>query len=292
MRASCTNRPEARIRSAGPLAAIMMTSALFVSCLTGSPLIDTAMTIGRGLLGTALDNYAPAYKSDLELFLDAVIRVPKPPGTLQDSDAVLATANAKAEPEPIALDVVLLAQTQDADGKVNVETIEDGDRLTQEHNIKFSVRVNRTCHLYIISIDGSGWLEPLFPFSKARLSSGQTNPVPGGVTLGFPAGSDWFYLDEFTGVETLYFVASHEPREDLERILQKFVAKERPAIDAESAASVPAPAVVKRGFGGKRKGYTMTVQSSDSAEHRVDTSRFVSDLEAAGLVVTRWFHHD
>ena len=62
------------------------------------------------------------------------------------------------------------------DGGANPEA---GDRF------KIVVRLNCDCYLYIMSIDGSGWAEPVFPKKDGKTP----NPVSKDQEYAFPEGS-------------------------------------------------------------------------------------------------------
>lgn len=302
---------------------VVALSCAAVSC-TGNPLIDTALNIGKNMISAAASNYAPSYSDDLTKLVEALVQIPDraptdnramasldamDPGSEDDSDtpgyaasfggntvspdgdgtgAVTSTA---ARPT-IELDISLLKEIQLANGAYEAVPLEDGDVVTKENLVKLRVRTNVECYLYIASVDGTGWAQPMFPGAAENLAVSHTNPVSPGVEYSFPEGDDWYELDDYTGVETLFFVASHEPRKDLERAFAKLALNTRPEINPETAVAVTEPAVVTRGFGGKRTGRSTYVTTSDSRRHSIKPAQFISKIGSDALVVTRYFQHD
>jgi hypothetical protein len=76
-----------------------------------------------------------------------------------------------------------------------------------------------TCYIYIFQVDSLNNLDQLLPNSQA-LREG--NPVEGEKTYRIPSGGNYFVLDNNTGRETIYLVASRWPAEDIEELYAKF----------------------------------------------------------------------
>ena len=73
------------------------------------------------------------------------------------------------------------------------------------------------CFVYVVNIGPDGRVSQLFPNPAINLH----NPCRRGQKYEIPDGINWFTLDEKTGVETNFLVASLEPLPDLESLLQK-----------------------------------------------------------------------
>ena len=208
-------------------------------------------------------------------------------------------APASSEPAPaLALEVSVLKETVEGGRSIPVP-IQDGDVLYDRFgshgagdNIKFMFRANATAYVYVISIDGTGWIQPIFPGAYA----GFTNPVEPNKTYLFPEGSTWAPLDSYRGVEHLYFIASRGPKPDLEKSLALFASRVRD-VDASRAeqgpvelAQVTTEAPLSRGFEAPRKSAVHDVPSSAGETFKVDAQLF-SGAGPGDIVVTRWFRH-
>ncbi len=188
----------------------------------------------------------------------------------------------------IALDVALLRKTPTG---VPVP-IQDGDVLKDgrgdpQAGDKFKIvfRPTADCYVYVIAIDGSGWAQGLFPSKHSTL----TNPVRKGQEYVLPEGPYWYSLDQYRGVETIYFVASYQQRTDIEQILTRIAGRER------SATAVPAKVeqapVLPNGFGAAQPGPPAVVKT-ESGETLVTPTRFFPNQAGEDLRVTRWFRHE
>jgi len=303
--------PSARRTRATPLGlAILATLAGVLTACAGG-LGEIAIDAGRKfLLGTASQNYQADYSNNLEKLLDVLVKKdanqqPPPP---PDPNAPPVTPPppigtdpaAVAPPPPMPLPVatgplqveVALLREVVVDGRPIPVPIEDGEILRDGFgrdepgdNLRISVRSNAPCFLYVISIDATGWAQPLFPGPNSSVS----NPIEGGRVLLLPE-TQWLYLDAYRGVETLYFVASYQRRDDLEQVLTQLAAKTRPETDP--VARVDRPAQIARGFAGTRPGASTLVPSSTGEPHPVIPQSFMSQVSGADLVITRWFRHE
>ena len=120
---------------------------------------------------------------------------------------------------PISLDV-LLVKKHLVNGVKSYLPIKDGDVLfdgrgNPQAGDKFRVmfRANTNCYVYVIAVDGTAWAQGIFP----PASNPFANPVKAGQQYLLPEGNNWFSLDQFKGIETIFFVASHERRPDIEQ---------------------------------------------------------------------------
>lgn len=299
---------------------VVVVAAHLVSC-TGVPLVGAAMEIGRNLLSTAAANYAPAYSENLKTLINALGKTPaiKLTGaetgeaTFVDEQAADGMADpATIEPDPLApeggenparkgpvaieLDIAIMKEIE-VDGRFMPIPIENGDMIRDGggvenagDNLKICFRTNTRCSVYVIGIDATGWVSILYPDEGFDMG----NPVLPQKEYMIPGGNVWYYLDQYRGKETVYFVASHERRMDLEEILVKLDAQTRPEFRPDQEVKqVQEVAVVERlrGFAGKRPGRTALVPTSDSREQEVTPTQFYAKFVDADLVITRWFNH-
>lgn len=80
-----------------------------------------------------------------------------------------------------------------------------GTTLKTGDQFRVNFKTDNDGYVYVINFDGSGKSQIIFPHPEA----GATNFVKGGQTYEIPASvANWYYLDEVTGKETLYVIAS------------------------------------------------------------------------------------
>jgi hypothetical protein len=191
----------------------------------------------------------------------------------------------------LSLDVALLAQTRTSSGGIGLTQVEDGATLydggtdpASGDKIKLSFRASCDCHLYVIGIDATGWVTRIYPAPDDPVL-----PLAAEKDYLLPAGDTWWGLDEYKGVEQIYFVLSKQRRTDLEQVLSQ-LPDQRPTV-ASGYRGIREPAVVPvRGLVQVHSPAPTTVPTSYGAQQVTPTS-FVSSLDGADLVVTRWFDH-
>jgi hypothetical protein len=199
---------------------------------------------------------------------------------------------------PLAIEVGVLRE-EIVDGRSIPVPVQDGEVLYDRFgthgegdNIKFMFRANVDAYVYVVAIDGTGWIQPVFPSGYA----GFANPVKANQTYLFPEGATWAPLDSYRGVEHLYFIASRFPRPDLEKSLVAIashlreVDSTRKESDKELLASVVTEAPIARGFDTARKSVVTEVPSATGEKFPVDAQIFASNGQGE-IVVTRWFRH-
>ena len=189
--------------------------------------------------------------------------------------------------EPVTLDVALIRQVNSAAGK-QVTLIQDGETLKDGPDgdrFKLVVRTNCECFVYIVSIDGAGWAQPVFPLANSVVA----NPLKPEVEQAFPDGPYWFTLDQFKGVETLFLVASPARRTDLEESLTQLAGQQRPSTQA--TAQVEEPAVIPNGFGKTQAGHATQVRDGAQPPVQVTALSYVAAKPGDDVRVTRWFKH-
>jgi hypothetical protein len=192
----------------------------------------------------------------------------------------------------VAIDVALIRQKQTAKGK-EVVIMNDGDVLTDGgekkdagDKFKLVVRTSCDCYVYIVSIDGSAWAEPVFP-AKAGTTA---NPVKKDQEVAFPEGPYWFSLDQVKGIETFYVVASANRRTDLEESMAKMAAETRPS--STIVAKVEEPPVIPRGVGATKTRGIITVKDDTGTATQVTPLSYMAGQPGQDVTVTRWFKHE
>jgi hypothetical protein len=203
-----------------------------------------------------------------------------------------ASAPGAAPATPIGLEVALLRQEIKEGQKVPV-IMEDGDvvkdgRGDPQAGDKFKIvfRPDADGYVYVISIDGSGWAQGLFPSQNS--SAG--NPVSKDQIYVLPEGNNWYSLDQYRGIETIYLVASFQRRPDIEESVKIIAGRERPA--SAVPQQVTEPAVIPQGFGTSAPGKETTIKSDSGQGSQVKLTAFYSRQPNEDLRLTRWFKHE
>jgi hypothetical protein len=192
----------------------------------------------------------------------------------------------------VAIDVALVRQKQAAKGKV-VALMNDGEVLHDGggkkdagDKFKLVVRTNCDCYVYIVSIDGSAWAEPVFP-AKAGTTP---TPVKKDQEMAFPEGPYWFSLDQVKGIETFYVVASTNRRTDLEESMAKMAAETRPV--GTIVAKVEEAPVIPGGVGSTKTRGIITVKDEADNATQVTPLSYEASQPGQDVTVTRWFKHE
>ena len=193
---------------------------------------------------------------------------------------------------PISLDVLLVRKTI-RNGAVTLLPIHDGDimrdgRGNPQAGDKFRImfRANIDCYVYVIAIDGSAWAQGVFPPPGNPFA----NPVSEGKQYVIPEGDNWFSLDQFKGIETIFFVASQQKRDDIETIMTRIAGHERNPSDTPHEVT-EAP-IIPQGFArSHRSPSPFAVQTGFQQGHQLLPTTFLANTAGEALRVTRWFRH-
>ena len=193
---------------------------------------------------------------------------------------------------PISLDV-LLVKKQMVNGVQSYLPINDGDTLfdgrgNPQAGEKFRVmfRANTDCYVYVIAVDGSAWAQGIFPTASTPFA----NPVKAGQQHVLPEGTNWFSLDQFKGIETIFVVASHARRPDIEQILTTITGRERHP--SEKPKAVSEPAIIPNGYSGARAGSSpFAFQASQNQQQELLPTTYFVKTAGEDLRITRWFRH-
>jgi hypothetical protein len=193
---------------------------------------------------------------------------------------------------PISLDVLLVKKHM-VNGVQSYLPIKDGDVLRDgrgnpKAGDKFRVmfRPHTDCYVYIIAVDGSAWAQGLFPSASAPFA----NPVKAGQQYVLPEGTNWFSLDQYQGIETIFFVASKGRRTDIEDILNVITGRERSPLEKPHAVSEPA--IIPNGYSGTRPGSTpFAVHTSQQQQKELLPTTYFVKTAGEDLRITRWFRH-
>ena len=106
--------------------------------------------------------------------------------------------------------------TRGTTGEKEVEKIiKEGDTLYSNDYCRISFELKKNAYAYILYLNSTGTLEQLYPGPRAM----RPQKVLGNTRYVIPPGDDsWFQLDEQTGTETVFLVASEEPISNLKEV--------------------------------------------------------------------------
>ena len=153
----------------------------------------------------------------------------------------------------------------------------NGSRLSSDDRYRILLRAPENTHFYVFQIDSRGQIDWAFPKNSVSAHSTGSNPAPANTTVKVPEGEGaMFFLDERTGVEHLYAVATRLRWNALESKLAELSSDQEHNV--ADALRVDAPIDLKlRGIGG--------IASDDDTGESLDTG-----IQGV-LAKETWFHH-
>jgi len=105
---------------------------------------------------------------------------------------------------------------------------DSGGRRNHGDLYKIFFKMNRSAYVYIMQLDSTGMIYPLFPSKTYGSGPGMENPLPGNQLHQIPpAKRMWIYLDKNKGEESIYFFFSTNPRPDMEAMFKFFEQRNR-----------------------------------------------------------------
>ncbi len=193
----------------------------------------------------------------------------------------------------IQLDVALVKK-RIVNGAVTLTPIKDGDILKDgrgdiRRGDKFRImfRANCDCYVYVIAIDGSAWAQGVFP----TLTNPFGNPVTKGKQYVIPDDKNWLSLDQYKGIETIFFVASPQKRQDIEKIVASIAGKERNP-KAKPVAVSQAPIIPAGYHGSQLSGSPFVLGNQTEPTTNLMPTTYFSQTAGESLRITRWFRHE
>jgi hypothetical protein len=251
-----------------------------LGCSGLGAVVPIAVKLGKSLLEAATANYSPSYAEAIEELIAAMTK-PAPE-----------ESSARPAGPPLAIEVAILREASE-EGRTSLVPIEDGAVLRDGgadpesgDKFKISFRSGQRCHVYVLAIDGTGWVTSVFPGAESPFG----NPVEPGRTYLIPDGARWYALDEHKGVEHVYLLASLERRPDIEELQADFARRVRPEL--AEYRRVAEAAVATRGIVAVGPGKATQVAGEDGRLHAVTPTSFLADVDGFDLVLTRWFVHE
>lgn len=114
-------------------------------------------------------------------------------------------------------------------GKGEFRNLTKGSVLRSGDHYKIIFTPTENCYVYIFQVDSANKIYRLFPMeSFAGVTVNNFNPVDAGKTYYIPAEKKSFILDQQTGTEKIYFLASYQQDIELEEQYQRaFVAQQQ-----------------------------------------------------------------
>jgi hypothetical protein len=98
------------------------------------------------------------------------------------------------------------------------QTVSRDTTLKTGDQIKFFIKLNKSCYLYLIYQSSQEELSILFPYRFKLLA--KDYQISGNHYI--PKGDQWFELDEYTGLEKFYLLASAKRLFELEALINEY----------------------------------------------------------------------
>ena len=309
-RARAARRVEAGFGARGSL----VLAALTIAAGCASPLLPVAVKLGADLISAAANNYSKTYSREVEALLLALytenvakmqsgqeasgpgVAAYPPAGgqqALQGSPYPSQSATAAA---PIVFDVAILAQraSERAARRTQPVPIQDGEVLRDGGSdprkgdvVKFSFRANCDCYVYVIGVDATAYVARVFPEKGG-------NRVRANRQYIVPQGTAWYGLDEYKGIEQVFFLASRQPRPDIEKLLGQLAKTGRSSLSRNyrPVREAAVPDAATRGLVKVQMGTKSTVRTEAGQSYAFTPQAFAARQGADDVVVTRWFRHE
>ncbi len=170
-----------------------------------------------------------------------------------------AVTNGSLSNAPITLSMNIIGQRKETDGTYTEVFVREGGILRSRDNFQVHLQTDRPSYLYILLYDSQGKASQLFPHPKID----QPGYVEASKRVVVPDKNLWFWLDENTGTETIYVLASEKPMSDIVGLMGEMEAArsgEQRRISQEIRDKIK---FVQRGVGGISKGKAATYTLSD-----------------------------
>lgn len=151
--------------------------------------------------------------------------------------AVLLSSLAGTQEKPNVSFEWAFATLSDAGKEWNLLSISRDTTLQTGDQLKMMVRLKMDCFIYVIHETPSGEISLKFPYDLKQF----TTDYRVGKNYYIPKGREWFKLDNNTGRETFYVIASSRRLLDLEALLSKYKdadESKKPAVAKDIVAEI------------------------------------------------------
>lgn len=207
-------------------------------------------------------------------------------GALDTGEAAVALAGAVITPatRALSLSMSLIGQRKEADGSYTEVVVSEGSVLRSYDNFQVHLETDRPAYAYVLIYDSEGKASQLFPDPKID----QPGFLEAGKPTAIPGKDLWFWLDENTGTETIYVLASEQPMSDMQDLLRRMETADEGDRNRLSGDIRKNLRLVQRGVGGVGKGKRVTYPLSDGRR----IQKVTEVVSGSGAVVRAIsFHH-
>jgi CHAT domain-containing protein len=160
---------------------------------------------------------------------------------------------------PLRLSMNMIGQRKETDESYSEIIVSEGSALRSRDNFQIHLESSRPAYVYVLMYDSQGKASQLYPDAKAN----QSGSIESGRRLVVPGKDLWFWLDESTGTETIYVLASEKPMADIRGLLAQMEGGSEAGQQRASRQIKERIAVMQRGVGGITKGQSVTYTLSD-----------------------------
>lgn len=160
----------------------------------------------------------------------------------------------------LALQTAVIYQAHNGSDTV----LQPGATLQSGDKYKIIIVPEQECYLYLLQKDSAGGLFPIFP--RMEENEGLANPLQKGRQYEIPGWGRYFYLDEQTGRESIFFYAADKPDQTMEedvRLLNSKTASKKEQKKAEK--ELLRYLSTKKTVGATQPGKVVTLKGKDGA---------------------------
>lgn len=119
----------------------------------------------------------------------------------------------------INMEITLIGERVDLMGNVIEVLLKENGTLYSNDGFQVHITVDNDSFLYIVDMDQTGNTEILYPHKEIS----ETGKLEAGKKYVIPGEGLWYRLDDTTGKETLFILASAKPNEKMENLVSEFM---------------------------------------------------------------------
>lgn len=198
--------------------------------------------------------------------------------------------------EPIALDTALLRRVV-VDGEEQAVAFEDSETLFNSHDgqreadrFRVFFSPNQDAYVYVVAVDSIARVQPIFPRELPP-----RGPIAADAEVFLPSPDGWYGLDQYTGLQHIYFYVSEKRHHKLEALLYGFASKPPPEPTEGTIYTVREPTIIEnnavrgRGLTGLAPPRLVEVETGEGRSQEILTSSATTGTPGEDLVITRVF---